>query len=81
MDAMKVQSRLDLSNFVRDLRADLNCQSDEWENVDLGSFLDALSAYLNDLPGWCANCAPGIDPENPTWTLMAVALRGASVYE
>ena len=78
---MVVQSRLDLAAFVDSLSADLESNPADWENATLPAFLDALARYLNDLPGWCRNVAPDIDPELAQWRLMAVALTGASVYE
>ena len=80
-DPLVVQSRLDLAAFVDSLSADLESNPADWENATLPAFLDALARYLNDLPGWCRNVAPDIDPELAQWRLMAVALTGASVYE
>jgi hypothetical protein len=70
-----------LAAFVDALAADLEANPAGWENTTLAAFLDALGRYLDDLPGWCRNNAPGLDPEVAQWRLMAVALSGASVYE
>jgi hypothetical protein len=78
---LAVQSRLDLAAFVDSLSADLAANPGDWENATLPAFLDALARYLVDLPGWCRNMAPDIDPEVAQWRLIAVALTGASVYE
>lgn len=78
---MAVRSRLDLAAFVDSLAADLEANPAGWENATLPDFLDALARYLVDLPGWCRNVAPDIDPEVSQWRLLAVALTGASVYE
>lgn len=80
-DALSVRTRADLSAFVVALAADLAANPDGWENATLPRFLDALSAYLNDLGGWCHHNAPDIDPEAAQWRLLAVALAGAAVYE
>jgi hypothetical protein len=80
-DPLEVHTRSDLAAFVHALAADLQTNSAGWENTTLPAFLDALAGYLNDLPGWCRNMAPDIDPETAHWRLMAVALSGASVYE
>jgi hypothetical protein len=80
-EPLDVRSREDLAAFIDALLADLEARPREWENATLPRFLDALSRYLLDLPGWCRNNAPGIDPEVAQWRLFAVALAGAQVYE
>lgn len=76
-----VNSRQDLAAFVTQMRVDLEEHPEEWENADLSRFLDALSRYLDALPGWCRNNAPQVDPEQASWRLFATALAGAAVYE
>jgi hypothetical protein len=80
-DPMEVRSRADLAAFVTELLSDLERRPGGWENVTLARFLDALSRYLEDLPGWCRNVTPETDPEEAQWRLFAVALAGATVYE
>jgi hypothetical protein len=80
-EPLEVRSRADLAAFVDTLLADLEAHPEEWENATLPRFLDALARYLQDLPGWCRNNAPEIDPEVAQWRLFAVALAGAQVYE
>jgi hypothetical protein len=70
-----------LAAFIDALLDDLQARPEGWENTTLPRFLDALSRYLRDLPGWCRNNAPGIDPELAQWRMFAVALAGAQVYE
>src|SRR5215467_10589251 len=41
---------LDLAKFIRHLRAEL-IAGGAWENDDLASFLEALSAWISDSPG------------------------------
>jgi hypothetical protein len=76
-----VTSRLEMAEFVASLRRDLIARPDEWENADLIRFLDALSSYLEDVPGYCRNMAPDLDPEQASWRLFATVLMGAKVYE
>ena len=80
-DPLSVRSREDLSAFVGELLADLQRSPGEWEDATLDRYLEALSAYLHDLPGWCRNVAPDVNPEEAAWRLFAVALAGAAVYE
>ena len=81
IDPMAVQSRMDLASFVAGLVTDLKQRPEEWENPTLDRYLDALSSYLYDLPGWCRNISPETDPDKAQWQLFAVALAGAVVYE
>ena len=80
-EPLAVQSRADLAAFVDSLLADLNARPESWENDTLPQFLEALARYLRDLPGWCRNNAPAINPELAQWRLFAGALAGAQVYE
>ena len=77
----EVKSRLDLAEFVAQLQADLIAHPEQWENADLSHFLEALSQYLVDVPGYCKNVAPDLYPEQASWRLFATVLMGASVYE
>ena len=76
-----VVSRLDLAAFVAKLQSDLAIHPEGWENANLPSFLRALSAYLEDIDGWCKNMAPEVDSDRASWQLFAIALVGARVYE
>lgn len=76
-----VATRLDLAAFVARMADDLRDHPEQWENTTLPEFLDALSRYLIDVPGYCRNVAPHIDPDRPEWSLFACVLLGASVYE
>jgi len=76
-----VASREDFVAFVERLRADLVLHPDEWENPTLAGFLEALSAYAQNVPGYTRNTKSSIDPEQPSWQLFALILAGARVYE
>jgi hypothetical protein len=80
-EPLAVQSREDLACFVEALLEDLEAHPEQWENATLHRYLEALTRYLRDLPGWCRNNAPDIHPEVAQWRLFAVAMAGAQVYE
>jgi hypothetical protein len=80
-DPESVASRAALAEFVDRLYADLRTASSDWENPTLEQFLEALSAYLRDVPGYLKNTHLHIDPEKPSWELFALVLAGARVYE
>ncbi|BCW08331.1 fumarylacetoacetate hydrolase family protein [Arthrobacter sp. NtRootA1] len=51
-----------------------------WENSDLESFPEALSAWTRDMDGYFANLGEPV-PDEPSWRLIAQMLLAARVYE
>ncbi|WP_152049232.1 DUF7660 family protein [Tautonia marina] len=80
-DPESVASRLALAQFVDRLHANLQAAPSDWENPTLEQFLEALAAYLRDVPGYLKNARSPLDPERPSWELFALVLAGARVYE
>ncbi|MGL6074362.1 MAG: DUF7660 family protein [Fimbriiglobus sp.] len=76
-----VRTREDLAAFIDHLRADLAANPDSWENADLPSFLEAMSAYVRDMPGLGKSLPWAIKLNGVDWQMFAVALAGARVYE
>ena len=76
-----VQTRTDLAGFVDALREDLHTSDDDsWENPTLERYLEALSAWIRDMPGYFKN--QGIaEPREPSWGLVAKILHAAKIYE
>jgi hypothetical protein len=75
-----VADRHSLAHFVRGLVEDLNEHPERWENADLGDYLEAMAAWLEDMDGYYANKGRST-PETPSWTLIAEILSAAKVYE
>ncbi|MGV3723463.1 MAG: DUF7660 family protein [Actinomycetota bacterium] len=80
-DPSLVKSREALADHVNQLARELREHPETWENRSLEGFLEALSAYLRDVPGYLRNVRSPLDPEAPSWELFALVLCGASVYE
>ena len=77
----RVQSREDLASFVDALHADLlGGGVDTWENPTLDRFLEALSGWCADMPGWFKNRGEPV-PAQPNWNLVAQMMLAATVYE
>jgi hypothetical protein len=76
--AQKVKTREDLAAFVRALHKDL--AAGEWENKDLGSYLEGLAGFVGDLEGWFKNKNQK-PPAQPDWKLLAEILLAATMYE
>ncbi|MFE5080010.1 DUF7660 family protein [Streptomyces mirabilis] len=51
-----------------------------WDNGDLGGFLEALAAWIDDADGWYGNVGREL-PANGDWSFFARALRAATTYE
>ncbi len=80
-DPMTVASRRAFADYVNRLREDLIASPMDWENVTLDSFLEALSAYAEDVPGYLNNAKVSLSADAPSWQLFALILGGASRYE
>jgi hypothetical protein len=80
MDADQVHTREDLAEFVRQLVLDLRSNPTDWENRALDDFLDAMSGWLDGMPGYFNNNDLPM-PEGPEWSPFALALHAARTYE
>ena len=76
----QVRSRTELLTFVRKLHERYVADRDAWENNSLDRFLEALAAWIDDLPGWFRNRGQD-EPEQPDWGLVADMLTAATMYE
>jgi hypothetical protein len=75
-----VTSKCDFVDFVNNLRADLNAHPKEWENNTLDRFLEALSAWTQDMDGYYENHHFPV-PTSPSWRDLAEMLLAAKYYE
>ena len=79
--ALSITSRTALAVFVDELRHEVVAHLEGVENATLENYLEALAAYLRDLPGFVQNNRwPGTADE-ASWALIAAVLAGAVVYE
>lgn len=69
-----VRDRDTFKEFLQHMRLTLSdpMLTDQWENPDLGRFLEAMEAWVND-------CKEPL-PDNP-WQLAATLLAAARIYE
>ncbi len=75
----EAQSREDFVSAVRALsHAAQNGDAAEM-NLDVPRYLEAVSAWTNDMPGWFAN--EGQPTPEPSWSLFATILQAALIYE
>ena len=71
----RVDSKESFLEFVAALRADWEARSrePEWENPDLGRFLEAMHAWAEDMDERV--------PTAPSWRIFADMLYAAKIYE
>ena len=75
--AQSVESKEDFIIFLQQLQRSLINNPEEWENPELGKYLDAMEAFLSDSNEKSLN---KID-FTPSWSLFAKILIAASIYE
>jgi hypothetical protein len=76
----RIETREDLAAFVQLPGREYDRDPAAWENSDLESFLEALSAWVADMPGYFEN--RGLNPaEVPVWRLFGMMLLAARSYE
>lgn len=75
-----IDSREDLAAFVSTLSRDLRENPEEWENIDLPMYLDALVAWIASIPQREQNL--GYHPlKEPSWRILAEMLLAPRYYE
>lgn len=79
-DVSEIRSRLDFADYVDQLRAELTDKSIEWQNEDLESFLEAMSAWVRDMDGVYRNRVEEV-PQDVPWDVFAQILLSASACE
>jgi hypothetical protein len=67
--------------FLGLLRKDFIENPQDWENKSLEDFLEALSAYTEDIQGYYDNMKMNIDANQPNWKTFADIFMGAKIYE
>lgn len=75
-----VRSRQDLARFVELLKEDYLLHSDDWENMTLDTYLEAMSAWIEVIDAFYENQGRQFT-EQPSWKLFAEILLAAKMYE
>lgn len=81
IDNFKVTDRQSFIRFLNLLHKDLSDNPESWENKTLSDFLEALSAYTEDIAGYYRNTGRTTNADNPDWQTFADIFKGARVYE
>lgn len=77
---MQIQSHNDLATFIESLRQDFIDNPQNWENRDLSSFLEAMSAWVSDADGYYQNVGQPL-PNAEVWRTVASILYASKIYE
>lgn len=75
-----IQTREDFVSFIHLLVQDLKDNPSGWENSDLGSFLNAMAAWVEDMDAYYQNQGLPM-PDQPDWRLLGHILMAAKIYE
>ena len=79
-DIRKIKTKKDFVIFVRELSEDFFNNKESWQNKDVGTFLEALAAWTDDMEGYYLNQGFPM-PEKPEWEMIANMLNAAKFYE
>lgn len=74
-------TRKDFIEAVEILRTDYNKNPENWENITIDDFLNAIARYTDDIQGYYDNTGQNIDANIPNWKIFADIMKGASIYE
>ena len=81
LDNIKVTDRQTFIKFLNLLHKDFLDNPESWENKTLPDFLEALSAYTNDIQGYYDNAKHNKTADKPDWATFADIFSGAKIYE
>ncbi|ADU61641.1 hypothetical protein Daes_0623 [Pseudodesulfovibrio aespoeensis Aspo-2] len=76
----EVETREDLVVFIKQLELEVASRECNWGNTTLEDYLEAMSAWINDMGGLYSNLKIDIKNE-PMWRTFARILRAATIYE
>lgn len=76
-----ITDRKSFIHFLELLHQHLQTNPQEWENISLSDFLEAMLRYTEDIDGYYKNTNQAINADNASWQVFADILKGASIYE
>lgn len=81
LNSFKVTDRQSFIKFLDLLHKDFLNNPENWKNKTLPDFLEALSAYTEDVQGYYDNMKLIVNADKPDWSTFADIFKGAKVYE
>ncbi|GHN01601.1 hypothetical protein WSM22_30900 [Cytophagales bacterium WSM2-2] len=81
LNDIKVTDRQSFTKFLGLLHKDFLDNPESWENRTLPDFLEALSAYAQDIQGYYDNRKLNVNADKPDWRTFSDIIKGAKIYE
>jgi len=81
LNVFKVTDRQTFISFLHLLHQDFLTNPENWEKKTLPDFLQALSAYAEDIQGYYGNMKLNVNADKPDWSTFADIFKGAAIYE
>lgn len=81
LNDFKVSDKQTFIKFLKLLHKDFLDNPESWGNKTLPNFLEALSAYTEDIQGYYDNMKLNVNADNPDWSTFADIFKGAKIYE
>jgi hypothetical protein len=78
--AEDVETQQDLARFIGRLHEDLNDHPEDWPNAALGSYLEAMSGWVQDMDGYFSHTGQDLARMSP-YKLFAQILLASAHYE
>jgi hypothetical protein len=76
----QIETREDLARFIAALKDDFVANRDEWENWDLGAYLESMAAWMTDMDRYRRHVGQPFSSE-PSWKAFAEILYAGKIYE
>ncbi len=73
-------SKKDFVSFLKDLQKDYIENPNSWENGNIGSFLEAMAFWVEEMDNFYENQNLSL-PKNINWEIFADILQAAKIYE
>lgn len=75
-----IETRDDFVVFMQNLLRDWRQHPEQWENVTLEAYLEAIAAWVQDMDGYYCNRGEPL-PKHLTWRNVGEILLAGRVYE
>jgi len=75
-----IKTRADFVAFIHSLLRDFRERPEQWENVSLEAYLEAIAAWVQDMDGYYLKGGEKV-PKHPTWKNLGEILLAARSYE
>ena len=79
-NADEIKTKADFISVIPDLSKNYREHPESWENADIGTYLAALAAWVEDMEGFYLNQKLPI-PQKVDWKILADMLIAAKSYE